>query len=101
MHGLAQKILDTCERIANIFLHPGANYTYMKSLHTLCKSAHVNGALVVLEIIFMLFIFSVDDIDFIIRYFLLSCSQNKKDAIIISVFFLFYVFQVKMTTVAC
>ena len=46
MHGLVQKILDTCERVANIFLHPGANYTYMYNLHTVCKSAHVNGALV-------------------------------------------------------
>ena len=25
---------------------PGANYTYMYNLHTVCKSAHVNGALV-------------------------------------------------------
>ena len=24
---------------------PGANYTYMYNLHTMCKSAHVNGAL--------------------------------------------------------
>ena len=45
MHGLVQKILATCERIANIFLHPGANYIYMYNLHTVCKSAHVNGAL--------------------------------------------------------
>ena len=44
MHGLVQKILDTCERVANIFLHPGASYTYMYNLHTVCKSAHVNGA---------------------------------------------------------
>ena len=49
MHGLVQKILGTCERVANKFLHPGANYTYMYNLHTVCKSAHVNGAL---EIIF-------------------------------------------------
>ena len=40
-----QKILETCERVANIFLHPDANYTYMYNLHTVCKSAHVNGAL--------------------------------------------------------
>ena len=46
MQGLVQKILETCERVANIFLHPGANYTYMYNLHTVCKSAHVNGALV-------------------------------------------------------
>ena len=45
MHGLVQKILDTCERVAKIFLHPGANYTYMYNLHIVCKSAHVNGAL--------------------------------------------------------
>ena len=45
MHGLVQKILGTCERVANKFLHPGANYTYMYNLHTVCKSAHVNGAL--------------------------------------------------------
>ena len=45
MHSLVQKILETCERVANIFLHPGANYTYMYYLHTVCKSAHVNGAL--------------------------------------------------------
>ena len=45
MHGLVQTTLETCERIANIFLHPGANYTYMYNLHTVCKSAHVNGAL--------------------------------------------------------
>ena len=45
MHSLVQKILGTCERVANIFLHPGANYTYMYNLHTVCKSAHVNGAL--------------------------------------------------------
>ena len=40
MHDLVQNILDTCERVANIFLHPGANYTYMYNLHTVCKSAH-------------------------------------------------------------
>ena len=45
MHGLVQKILGTCERVANKFLHPGANYTYMYNLHTVCKSAHVNGAI--------------------------------------------------------
>ena len=45
MHGLVQKSLETCERIANIFLQPGANYTYMYNLHTVCKSAHVNGAI--------------------------------------------------------
>ena len=45
MHSLVQKILGTCERVANIFLHPGANYTYMYNLHTVCKSAHVNGAI--------------------------------------------------------
>ena len=45
MHGLVQTTLETCERVANIFLHPGANYTYMYNLHTVCKSAHVNGAL--------------------------------------------------------
>ena len=45
MHSLAQKILGTCERVANKFLHPGANYTYMYNLHTVYKSAHVNGAL--------------------------------------------------------
>ena len=44
MHGLVQKILETCERVANKFLHPGANYTYMYNLHIVCKSAHVNGA---------------------------------------------------------
>ena len=44
MNGLVQKILETCERVANIFLHPGANYTYMYNLHTVCKSPHVNGA---------------------------------------------------------
>ena len=26
-------------------IHPGANYTYVYNLHTMCKSAHVNGAL--------------------------------------------------------
>ena len=41
MHGLVQKILKTCERVANIFLHPGANYTYMYNLHTVYKSAHL------------------------------------------------------------
>ena len=45
MHSLVQKILGTCERVTNKFLHPGANYTYMYNLHTVCKSAHVNGAL--------------------------------------------------------
>ena len=44
MHSLVQKILGTCERVANNFLHPGANYTYMYNLQTVCKSAHVNGA---------------------------------------------------------
>ena len=29
MHGLVQKILGTCERVANKFLHTGANYTYI------------------------------------------------------------------------
>ena len=50
MHGLVQKILGTCEREANKFLHPGANYTYMYNLHTVCKSAHVNGAYVALKV---------------------------------------------------
>ena len=44
MHSLVQKILGTCERVANKFLHRGANYAYMYNLHTVCKSAHVNGA---------------------------------------------------------
>ena len=50
MHILVKKILGTCERVANIFLHPGANYTYMYNLHTVCKSEHVNGALVEVSI---------------------------------------------------
>ena len=33
------QIAFTCPKI-----HPGANYTYMYNLHTVCKSAHVNGA---------------------------------------------------------
>ena len=33
-------IAFTCPKI-----HKGANYTYMYNLHTVCKSAHVNGAL--------------------------------------------------------
>ena len=33
-------IAFTCPKI-----YPGANYTYMYNLHTVCKSAHVNGAL--------------------------------------------------------
>ena len=49
MHGLIQKIIETCEPVANIFLHPGANYTYMYNLHTVCKSAHVNRVLVILH----------------------------------------------------
>ena len=52
MHGLVQKILGTCERVANKFLHPGANYTYMYNLHTVCKSAHVNGAFKMLKLFF-------------------------------------------------
>ena len=36
MHGLVQKILETYERVANISLHPGANYTYMYHLHIPC-----------------------------------------------------------------
>ena len=32
-------IAFTCPKI-----HPGANYTYMYNLHTVCKLAHVNGA---------------------------------------------------------
>ena len=44
IHWLVQKILVKCERVANKFLHPGANYTYMYNLHTVCKSVHVNGA---------------------------------------------------------
>ena len=43
MNGLVQKILETCEQVANIFLHPGVN-TYIYNLHTVSKSAHVNGA---------------------------------------------------------
>ena len=46
MHGLVQKIVETCERVANIILNPGANYTHMYNLHTVSKSAHVNGALI-------------------------------------------------------
>ena len=34
IHELVQKILVTCEREANKFLHPGANYAYMYNLHT-------------------------------------------------------------------
>ena len=44
MHGLVPKILETCKREANIFLHTGANFTYEYNFHTVCKSAHVNGA---------------------------------------------------------
>ena len=33
-------IAFTCPKI-----HQGANYTYMYNLHTVCKAAHVNGAL--------------------------------------------------------
>ena len=33
-------IAFTCPKIL-----PGANYTYMYNLHTVCKSAHVNGAI--------------------------------------------------------
>ena len=33
-------IAFTCPKI-----HPGANYTLMYNLHTVCKSAHLNGAL--------------------------------------------------------
>ena len=32
-------IAFTCPKI-----HPDANYTYMYNIHTVCKSAHVNGA---------------------------------------------------------
>ena len=39
MYGLVQNILETCERVANIFLHRAANYTY-----TMCKSMRVKGA---------------------------------------------------------
>ena len=52
MHGLVLKILETCDREANIYLHPGANYTYMYNLHTMCKSAHVNGAIYDMNIIY-------------------------------------------------
>ena len=38
MHGSVQKILETCERVANIFLHPGANYTYMSAAIQLKRS---------------------------------------------------------------
>ena len=44
IRSLVQKILEPCERVANKFLHPGANYAYMYNLHTVYKSAHVNGA---------------------------------------------------------
>ena len=54
MHDLFQKILEPCESVANIFLHRGANYTYMYNLQTVCKSAHVNGALVY-DLVFILF----------------------------------------------
>ena len=37
MHGLVLKILETCERVANKFLHRGANFTYMNTLHNVCK----------------------------------------------------------------
>ena len=47
MHSLVQKSLGRRERVANKILHRGANYTYMYNLHsiTMCKSAHVSGAL--------------------------------------------------------
>ena len=45
MCGLVPKILETSERVVNIFLHTGANFAYMLNLHTVSKSAHVNGAL--------------------------------------------------------
>ena len=37
-------IAFTCPKI-----HPGANYTYVYNIHPVCKSAHVNGALVYQE----------------------------------------------------
>ena len=57
MYSLVQKILGSCERVANNFLHPGANYTYMYNLHTVCKSAHVNGALAMKLLIHRLYFF--------------------------------------------
>ena len=44
MHGFVPKFLETCERVANILLLPGADSAYMQNLHTVSKSAHVNGA---------------------------------------------------------
>ena len=70
MHDLVQKILEPCERVAKIFLHPGANYTYMYNLHTVCKSAHVNGALVQQILFLQLFNYN-NFISYIIIYFCL------------------------------
>ena len=33
---LVQKILETCERVANIFLHPGANYIHICIIYIPC-----------------------------------------------------------------
>ena len=62
--GLVQKILEICERTANIFLHPAANYTYMYNLHTVCKSANMNGAL------------DANWQSLIIQYILFCCFRN-------------------------
>ena len=34
----------TCDCVHMPKNTPGANYTYMYNLHTVCKSAHMNGA---------------------------------------------------------
>ena len=79
MHNLIQKILGTCERVANIFLHPGTNYTYMYNLHTVCKSAHVNGALESHWNYFSTFIFEIEMLIFgNLLYDFKYCSLNFK-----------------------
>ena len=82
MNGLVQKILDTCERVANKFLHPGANYTYMYNLHTVCKSAHVNGALdaysVLLHNEYISLVNGVTNICFFDKIRNTSCSTERQ-----------------------
>ena len=49
MKSFVLKFLETCERIANILLHPGAEFAYIYicliylHVHTVSTSAHVKG----------------------------------------------------------
>ena len=70
-------IAFTCPKI-----RPGANYTYTYNLHTVCKSAHVNRAIVTLILTFIL---KIPILEFCCRF-----ENSNENVTICCIDYLFY-----------